>query len=249
MASVRLAQIAREVGVKRFLYASSCSMYGAAGQGLIAEETPLRPLTPYAVSKARTEEDLAKLADSDFSPVLMRNATAYGVSPRLRADLVLNNLVCWAYTTGEVRLTSDGTAWRPVVHVEDIAHAFEVAVAAPRRVVHNQAFNVGVAGENYQVRELAHIVEDTVPGAKVVYATGGGPDQRSYRVDFSKLSTSFPDFKPRWNARLGAKELYSLFQKVGLKVEDFQGPRYVRLEQLKRLLETGRLQPNLRWKL
>jgi len=245
-ASVRLAKLAKEAGVQRFLYASSCSMYGAAGEELVTEETPLSPLTAYAVSKVRTEEDLSKLADESFSPVFMRNATAYGVSPRLRADLVLNNLVCWAHTTGKVRILSDGTPWRPIVHVEDIANAFAAALVAPREAIHNQAFNVGVNGENYQIRDLAEIVQETVPGCSVEYAGQGEPDQRSYRVDFSKLARTL-DFKPRWNARLGAQELYLALRRIGLSMEDFQDQKYIRLKRLKYLLDAGYLDGTLRW--
>ncbi len=246
-ASVRLASLAREAGVHRFLFASSCSMYGAASEDILTEEAPLRPLTPYATSKVRTEEDLLKLADRDFSPVFMRNATAYGLSPHLRADIVLNNLVCWAHTTGQIRIMSDGSPWRPIVHVQDIARAFTAALTAPREAIHNQAFNVGADGENYQVSELADIVRATVPGCSVSYAHSTGPDPRSYRVDFSKLSRVLTDFKPQWNAAFGAKELYSALQDAQITLEDFQGRRYIRLNQLKHLLETGCLDGTLRW--
>lgn len=246
-ASVHLARMAREAGVGRFLYASSCSMYGAAGDDILNEEAPLRPLTPYAVSKVRTEEDLAKLADGDFSPVFMRNATAYGLSPRLRADVVLNNLVCWAHTTGRIRIMSDGTPWRPIVHVQDIARAFAVGLVAPRPTIHNQAFNVGSNEENYQVSELAEIVRSTVPGCTVEYAAGGGPDPRSYRVDFGKLGRLLPEFRPQWNASFGAKELYAALQDVRMTFEDFQGRKYIRLNQFKHLLGSGRLDGTLRW--
>ena len=245
--SVELARMARDAGVSRFLYSSSCSMYGAGSGGFLDEDAPFNPLTPYAVSKVRTEEDLEKLADRGFSPVYMRNATAYGVSSRLRADIVLNNLVCWAYATGEVRIISDGMAWRPIVHIADIAGAFAAALVAARDAVHNQAFNVGVNGENYRVRQLAEIVEETVPGCRVTYSGEGAADQRSYRVDFTKLARSLPGFRPRWNARLGAEELHSEFKRVGLRQEDFQGRRYVRLNQLKHLLSTGRIGADLRW--
>jgi nucleoside-diphosphate-sugar epimerase len=247
-ASVDLARLAREAGVKRYLYASSCSMYGAAGaDDLLTEDAPLRPLTAYAVSKVRTEEDVAKLADSSFSPVFMRNATAYGVSPRLRADVVLNNLVCWAHTTGRIRIMSDGTPWRPIVHVQDISRAFAAALAAPREAIHNQAFNVGANGENYQVRELAEIVRATVAGCTVEYAEGAGPDPRSYRVDFSKLTRTLPDFRPQWNASFGAKDLYDALQDADVTLAEFQGRRFIRLTQIKHLLDQGRLDRDLRW--
>jgi nucleoside-diphosphate-sugar epimerase len=223
-------------------------MYGAAGvDDLLAEDAPLRPLTAYAVSKVRTEEDVAKLADSSFSPVFMRNATAYGVSPRLRADVVLNNLVCWAHTTGRIRIMSDGTPWRPIVHVQDISRAFGVVLAAPREAIHNQAFNVGSNGENYQVRELAEIVRGTVAACTVEYAEGAGPDPRSYRVDFSKLHRTFPDFRPQWNASFGAKDLYEALQEAHVSLADFQGRRFIRLAQIKHLLDRGRLDSTLRW--
>lgn len=246
-ASVRLAKVAKEAGVQRFLFASSCSMYGAAGNDILDEEAPLRPLTHYAISKVRTEEDLAMLADQDFSPVFLRNATAYGVSPRLRVDLVLNNLVGWAYTTGKVLIMSDGTPWRPIVHVEDISRAFAVVLVAPREVIHCQAFNVGINGENYQVRQLAQIVQETIPGCKVEYAGQGGPDPRNYRVDFNKLARLVPDFRPRWNARLGVQELYEAFQRAKFTQEEFQGRKYTRLKQLKYLISQQYLDETLRW--
>ena len=247
-ASVHLARLARGAGVQRFLYASSCSMYGAAGgDDVLTEDAPLRPLTAYATSKVRTEEDVAKLADDSFSPVFMRNATAYGLSPRLRADVVLNNLVCWAHTTGRVRIMSDGSPWRPIVHVQDIAGAFAAALAAPREAIHNQAFNVGANGENYQVRELAEIVRNTVPGCTIEYAEGAGPDPRSYRVDFGKLSRMFPGYRPHWNASFGAKELYAALQAAGVTLADFQGRKFIRLAQLKHLRATGMVDESLRW--
>jgi len=247
-ASVLLARVAREAGVQRFLYASSCSMYGAArGDDVLTEEAPLRPLTPYAISKVRTEEDVARLADASFSPIFMRNATAYGVSPRLRADVVLNNLVCWAHTTGRIRIMSDGTPWRPIVHVQDISCAFAAALTAPRAAIHNQAFNVGANGENYQVRELAEIVRTTVPGCTVEYAEGAGPDPRSYRVDFGKLGRTFRDLKPQWNASFGAKDLHAALQEANVTLADFQGRKYIRLSQVKHLLEHGLLDGTLRW--
>lgn len=246
-ASRRFAALAKEAGVSRFLYSSSCSLYGDAGEGFVNEEAPMRPLTPYAVSKVRAEADISELADENFSPVFMRNATAYGMSARLRADIVLNNLVCWAYTTGKIHISSDGTPWRPLVHVRDIARAFAAVLTAPRETIHNQAFNVGAKGENYQIRDLAEIVRETVPGCTVEYAAGGGPDPRNYRVSFDKLARAFPELKFEWNARKGAAELYDAVRAAGLTVADFQGRRFIRLRQLTHLLDLNLLDGTLRW--
>jgi nucleoside-diphosphate-sugar epimerase len=246
-ASIRLARLAKDAGVRRFLFSSSCSNYGAAGDNLVNEEAALRPVTPYAISKVRVEEDVAGLADSTFSPTFLRNATAYGVSPRLRFDLVVNNLVAWAFTTGRVHLKSNGTPWRPIVHIEDISRAFLAALAAPRETVHNQALNVGLDTENYRIRDLAEIVRETVPGSRVEYAKDAGPDPRCYRVDFRKIARVLPDFKPHWDARRGAKELYAAYQRVGLVLEDCEGARFKRIDHLKRLLCEGRVDGTLRW--
>ena len=248
-ASVRLAQAAKEAGVERFIYASSCSLYGAASDDeILTEDAPFNPLTPYALSKIRTEQAVSKLADDRFSPVFMRNATAYGLSPRLRADIVLNNLVCWAHTTGRVRIMSDGSPWRPIVHIEDISRAFAAALAAPREAIHNQAFNVGVNEENYQVRQIAEFVRETIPGCQIEYAGQSGPDPRNYRVDFNKIARTLPDFQPQWDARRGARELHEAFERVGLTEEDFQGRKFTRLKQLSHLLDVGLLDESLRWK-
>lgn len=246
-ASVRLARMAREAGVKRFLYASSCSMYGATGSSCLDETAPLMPLTAYAESKARAEEAISKLADRDFSPVFLRNATVYGVSPRLRIDLVLNNLVGWAYTTGKVRILSDGTPWRPIVHVQDLCQAFAVALEADRKRIHNQAFNVGRNADNHQVCGLAEIVRDTVPGCELEFAGQNNPDSRDYRVDFGKLHATFPEFRPEWDARKGAAELFAAYQIAGLAEEDMTNRRFTRLAQLQHLLRGGELDGDLRW--
>lgn len=246
--SVRLAQFAKDAGVPRFLYSSSCSSYGAAGDNLVGETADLHPITAYAISKLRVEQDVATLADDGFSPTFLRNATAYGVSPRLRFDLVLNNLVAWAYAKGRVHIKSDGTPWRPIVHIEDISRAFLAVLIAPREVVHNQALNVGQTEENYRIRELAEIVREVVPGSSIDFATNGGPDPRCYRVDFGKISRLLPEFKPQWNARRGAEELYAAYRKTGLVLEDCEGPRFKRIDHLKQLLATGRVDATLRWK-
>jgi nucleoside-diphosphate-sugar epimerase len=247
VASVQLARLARDAGVSRFLFSSSCSNYGAAGENLVTEDAALRPITPYAISKVRVEEDVAQLADATFSPTFLRNATAYGVSPRLRFDLVLNNLVAWAFTTGRVHIKSDGTPWRPIIHIEDISRAFLAVLAAPGEAVHNQAFNVGRTTENYRIRDLAEIVRETVPGSRIDYANEAGPDPRCYRVDFSKIARLLPGFKPKWDARRGAEQLYTVYQQVGLALEDCEGPRFKRIDHLKQLLSQRRLDATLRW--
>jgi len=246
-ASVHLAQAAKAAGVERFVFSSSCSMYGDGWKDeLLTEDAPMRPLTPYAVSKAKSEEDIAGLADGHFTPVYMRNGSAYGISSHLRADLVLNNLMGWAFTTGKIKILSDGSPWRPIVHVEDIAMAFAQALTAPRAAVHNQAFNVGPEGENYQVRDLAGIVNELLPQATVEYV-GKNPDPRNYRVSFEKIHAALPGFQPVWNARLGARQLLEGYRAAGLTAQTFQGPSYTRLLHLKALLASGRLDGSLRW--
>jgi nucleoside-diphosphate-sugar epimerase len=247
-ATVRVAEVAREAGVSRFVFSSSCSMYGAATDGLVAEDAPLRPLTAYAESKVRSEEALAELADDSFSPVFMRNATAYGASPRLRLDLVLNNLVAWAHTTGRVKIMSDGTPWRPLIHVEDIGRATLAAVEAPRELVHGEAFNVGRGEENHQVRDLGEIVERTIEGCEIEYAGSGDPDPRSYRVDFAKFERTFPEAGLDWTAERGARELYDAYLDSGLTFDQFEGGRYTRLKTLSALLDRGELDGDLRWR-
>jgi nucleoside-diphosphate-sugar epimerase len=246
-ATMRLARLAKEADVRRFLFSSSCSMYGAAGSEMLSEDAEFNPVTPYAKSKVLVERDLRLLADANFSPVFLRNTTAYGVSPFMRFDIVLNNLVAWAFTTGRVVIQSDGTPWRPLIHVEDICRAFQSVLEAPREAIHNQAFNVGITEENYQVRDLAEIVCNTVPGCQVEYSPDGGPDPRSYRVNFSKIANTLPGFKPQWNVERGARELYEACREANLMLEDFDGPRFKRILHIRKLLAAGRINAQLRW--
>lgn len=244
--TVELGRKAKEAGVRRFVFASSCSMYGASGTDeLMTEEAPLRPLSAYAESKVRAEEALSELADGEFAPTFMRNATAYGASPRVRLDVVLNNLSAWAFTTGKIMIMSDGTPWRPLVHVRDIAAAAAATLAAPIALVGNEAFNVGANDENYRVRDLAEIVRETFPGCEIEYAEGAGPDPRSYRVDFGKLTETLPDARPELTARDGARELLDAFRAARLTSAGFD--LYTRLSRLKSLLARGALDDDLRW--
>ena len=246
-ASVRLAQLAKDTGVSRFLFSSSCAIYGKADAELLNETAEIAPVTPYNISKLRVEQELTKLASDRFSPTYLRNATAYGVSPRHNFELVLNNLVAWAYTTGRVFIKSDGSPRRPIVHIEDISRAFLAVLEAPRSVVHNQSLNVGRNNENYSISELAEIVAAVVPGSQVEYAKDAGPDPRSYRVDFSKIERLIPEFKPQWDGRRGVRQLYAAYAREAVALEDIEGPRFRRLDHLKELIASGRMDSTLRW--
>jgi nucleoside-diphosphate-sugar epimerase len=248
VASVSLARLAKQAGLRRFVFASSCSLYGAASpDDLLTESASFNPLTPYGESKVLAERDLSKLADDDFSPVLLRNATVYGYSPRLRLDLVVNDLVAGAFTSNEVVITSDGTPWRPLVHIQDVARAALAAIEAPREIVHNEAFNIGRTSENYQVSEIADVVTDVLPQSRVTYGGEGRPDPRCYRVDFSKAEDGLPGFEPRWTLSDGVRELVDAYRRHALTRDDLSSPRFVRLRRIQALRNQGRLGTDLRW--
>jgi nucleoside-diphosphate-sugar epimerase len=247
-ATIHLAKAVIQAKVRRFLFSSSCSIYGGGTDGLAGEEASLSPLSNYAISKARTEEGLLKLASDRFSPVILRNSTFYGISPRLRLDLVLNNLVAWAHTTGQITILSDGLAWRPLIHVQDASQVMLAILEAPLETVHSQVFNVGMNSENYQVLDLAQLIVKAIPGCEVNITGRNNPDPRNYRVDFSKLHNTFPHLTFHWNARDGVEELYHSYQQVGLTKADFQGPKYTRINWLGKLLAEDKFDHSLRWK-
>lgn len=245
--TIRLATLAKAAGVPRFLFSSSCIMYGMSETAVVDETAPLAPQTDYARSKVEAEQALSELADESFSPTFCRNGTVYGLSPRMRFDTVLNNFMGSAFTTGRVEIHSDGTPWRPVVHVQDVARAFQTVLEAPREAIHNEAFNTGADELNHQVRALGQIVAETVPGCRLVLVPQPGADQRTYRADFTKFKRTFPEFEFRWTARKGARELYDAFQRIGLSGTDFTDKRFTRLNWLRHLLESGALDQSLRW--
>ena len=248
LGTVHLARVAKAAGVARFVFSSSCSNYGAAGEELLDESAPFNPVTAYGHSKVLAEHDLAELADERFSPVFLRSGTAYGVSPRLRGDLVVNNLTGYAVATGEVLFKSDGSPWRPLVHAEDIARAFVAALEAPRDAVHGEAFNVGSTGENYRVRQLGELVEQLVPGSRIVFGEGAGPDVRTYRVSCEKLAATLPDARPRWTVAHGIEQLRDTYVARGLTREELEGPRFQRIRRVRALQDEGRLDESLRWR-
>ena len=246
VASVRLARLAKQAGVRRFVFSSSCSNYGAAGDDMLDETSAFNPVTPYGLSKVQTEQDVTRMADSTFSPTFLRSATAYGVSPRLRFDLVLNNLCAWAYTTRRIYMKSDGTPWRPIVHIEDIARAFKAVLEAPLDKIHNEAFNVGRTAENYRISQLAEIVLEMFPDCQIDYAPDAGPDKRCYRVNCDKIARVLPAFQPQWDARRGARELRDAYLGHGLTADEYEGKRYKRVAHIKELMRLGVIDSSLR---
>lgn len=247
LASERLAIAAKAAGVERFVFASSCSLYGAAGADAVTEDAPMTPQTAYARSKVETEAILNDLAEAGFSPTFLRFGTAYGFSPRMRMDIAVNNLTGWAVATRQVKLLSDGSAWRPFVHVRDMCSAVIAVLEAETSSVHNQAFNVGRAGENYEIRDVARLVSDVVPGSSVTFGSGATADKRSYRVSFEKIARVLPSFAPSWTVRDGVEEMVPRFAESGLTVDALHGPEFVRLAQLKRLMEEAALNSELFW--
>ena len=247
-ASVRLAKLAKQAGVPRFLFASSCSNYGAAGNDFLDETSTFNPVTPYGESKVNVELAVGPMADETFSPTFLRASTAYGLSPRIRFDLVVNNLTAWAVTTGEVHLKSDGSPWRPIVHVEDIAHAYVAILEADRTDIHNEAFNIGTTTENYQIREIAEIVGAVVSGSSVGFASDAAPDKRNYRVDCNYIARKLRSFKPQWTCRLGVEQLYDAYTRSDLTLADFEGEKFKRIAHVKHLIDSGALGDDLPWR-
>ena len=247
-ASVRLARLSKQAGVPRFVFSSSCSNYGAAGDSYLDEEASFNPVTPYAQSKVWTERDVTPMADESFSPTFLRSATAFGVSTRLRGDLVVNNLVGYAVTSGQVLIKSDGMPWRPLVHIEDISRAFVAVLEAPRKLVHNESFNIGQTVENYRVREIAQMVAEVVPNSQVTFAGDASPDSRNYRVNCDKIRKVLPTFRPRWTVRKGVEEVYDAYCRHGTTSEEFLSSSFVRLKKIRELQNAGKLDDTLSWR-
>lgn len=247
--SVKLANLSKKIGVKKFIYSSSCSLYGKAGDAALSETASFNPMTAYAKSKVMAEEEILPMGDDNFCVTGLRNATAYGISPKLRLDLVVNDLVGWAVVTNQIRILSDGTPWRPLIHAEDIGRAFLAVIEAPVEAVNKEAFNVGIDSENYQVKEIANMVGEIIPGCKIVITGEHGPDSRSYRVDFNKIKEQLLQFKPVWNLRKGIKEIYEHYSKYKMDEEKFYGRYFVRLRQLNYLLDSGLINKELYWRL
>ncbi len=246
--SVRMAKLAKQVGVRKFIYSSSCSLYGKAGDEALTETAEFNPITAYAKSKVRTEEELMPMGDDNFCVTSLRNSTAYGISPRLRLDLVVNDLVGWAVVTEQIKILSDGTPWRPLVHAEDIGRAFAAVIEAPAANVNKQAFNVGIDSENFQVRDIARMVGEIIPGCEVVITGEHGSDSRSYRVNFGKIKKMLPEFKPQWDLRKGIEQVYEAYQRYKMTDEKFKGRYFVRLRQIQYLMDSGKINDELYWK-
>ncbi len=247
LGSIHLARLAKKVGVERFLFASSCSNYGASGSNFLDENSAFNPVTPYGNSKVAVEKALIDLADEKFHPTYLRASTAYGLSPRIRFDLVANNLTAWAFTTGKVYLKSDGTPWRPIVHVEDISRAYIAVLHAPLDEIHNNSYNVGTTTENYTIKEIAEIVKEVVPGCEVSFAPSAGPDKRCYRVNCDKIARNIHGFKPQWTARRGIEQLFEAYKQSNITLEDFEGPKYKRISHIKELIADNKLSKDFRW--
>ncbi len=248
LASVEIAKLAKKVGVEKYIYSSSCSLYGIAdGDTALDETAQFNPVTAYAKSKVYSERDIVPMATDDFSVTFMRNATAYGISPKLRLDLVVNNLVGWAITTGQIKIMSDGTPWRPLVHAEDIARAFIAVIEAPKEVVNRQSYNVGQSAENFQIKDIAKMVGEVVPGCSVVITGEHGSDSRSYRVNFDKIARELPNFKPQWTLKKGIEEVYEAYKKYGMDSDKFNGRYFIRLKQLQYHIENNHLNEKLFW--
>jgi nucleoside-diphosphate-sugar epimerase len=247
-ASVRLAKLCKKAGVSKFIYSSSCSLYGKAGDDALTEEAPFNPVTAYAQSKVMTEQAVLPLGNKKFCVTSLRNATAYGISPKLRLDLVVNNLVGWAMVTGEIKILSDGTPWRPIVHAEDIARAFIAVIEAPGERVNRQAFNVGIDSENYRIKEIAEIIGQMIPFCEIVITGEHGPDSRSYRVDFGKIKKQLPEFKPIWNLKKGIHQIHENYHRYKMDDKKFNGRYFIRLQQIQHLLTSGRIDNELYWR-